>query len=194
MQGHPESPRLWERHIDKIFCIIGFVPTTHEPCLYTGTIKTHRVLLLRQVDDFAVGAANATICDMIFDLMDDHLKIPLKRLGYVTMYNGINVDQTKHYIKISCESYIDKICEKHLTQWMRLFQIPTMGPTPLPTTSGFLKPFLTATGDPTTQKELETKMKLSYRSAAGELIYALVTCRPMCSVMHLSPRDPLPCG
>ena len=56
MQGHPESPRLWERHVDKIIRDIGFTPTTHEPCLYSGIIGGQRVLFMRQVDDFAIAA------------------------------------------------------------------------------------------------------------------------------------------
>jgi hypothetical protein len=33
MQGHPESPRLWEKHCDRILQKIGLLPTTHEPSL-----------------------------------------------------------------------------------------------------------------------------------------------------------------
>ena len=36
MQGHPESPRLWEKWCDKMIQQHQFKPTTHEPCLYTG--------------------------------------------------------------------------------------------------------------------------------------------------------------
>ena len=56
MQGHPEAPRLWEKHADSILRKIGLNPTTHEPCLYSGSINNTRVLLLRQVDDFSVAA------------------------------------------------------------------------------------------------------------------------------------------
>ena len=44
MQGHPESPRLWEKHADRILRGIGFKPTVHEPCLYSGLIEGERVL------------------------------------------------------------------------------------------------------------------------------------------------------
>ena len=178
MQGHPEAPRLWERHIDKILRSIGLVPTIHEPCLYSGIVNKKRVLLLRQVDDFATAAEDASTCDAVLDLIDKHLKIPLKRLGLVTMYNGVNVEQTKHYIKLSCESYIDKISVKHLDTWMRPFMVPPLNPTPLPTTSGFAKTFLSSVGNADDQQDLEKRMKISYRSGVGELIYALVTCRP----------------
>jgi hypothetical protein len=57
IQGHPESPRLWEKLIDQIWNTIGFKPTTHEPCLYYGIIKGNYTLFLRQVDDFAIATS-----------------------------------------------------------------------------------------------------------------------------------------
>ena len=114
----------------------------------------------------------------MLDLIDAHLKIPLKRLGLVDMYNGVNVKQTKHYVKISCESYIDKICNKHLNSWMKAFVVPPINPTPLPTSASFAKSFLVAEGSPDSQAELEKRMQISYRSGVGEMRYALVTCRP----------------
>jgi hypothetical protein len=179
MQGHPEAPRLWEKHADRILRNVGLLPTTHEPCLYSGTINTNRILLLRQVDDFSVACASESIANTIFDLIDDHLTIPLKRLGLVTLFNGVNVDQTQQYIKISCESYIDRICEKYLDTWMRTHTFPNQA-TPLPQNESFVKSFHNAVGDPTpsVQDELATRMGLKYRNGVGELIYALVTCRP----------------
>ena len=43
-----------------------------------------------------------------------------------------------------------------------------------------MKTFLAAEGDddPIKQAKLEKEMSFGYRSAIGELIYALVTCRP----------------
>jgi hypothetical protein len=39
MQGHPESPHLREKHANAILCKCGLVPTVHEPCLYSGSVK-----------------------------------------------------------------------------------------------------------------------------------------------------------
>jgi hypothetical protein len=44
MQGHPESPWLWEKHADAILRKLGLMPTTHEPCLYSEIISNHRIL------------------------------------------------------------------------------------------------------------------------------------------------------
>jgi hypothetical protein len=55
MQGHPESSRLWEKHIDKIIRKYDFKPTVHEPCLYIGYVRGERCIFKRQVDDFAIA-------------------------------------------------------------------------------------------------------------------------------------------
>lgn len=180
MQGHPESPRLWEKHIDKILRDIGLVPTIHEPCLYSGVINGERVLFKRQVDDFACAASCAATCHLVFDLIDDHLLLPLKPLGLITMFNGLDILQTKDYIKISCESYIDKISDKYLQTWMRNMHIKANRPTPLPTGESFMKEFLSAEGnpDPKVQADLTATKGFSYRSGIGELIYAMISCRP----------------
>jgi hypothetical protein len=78
MQGHPKSPRLWEKHADKILREIGLTPTIHEPCLYLGSINGKRVLFMRQVDSFAIAAPDAHTSDVLMDMIDDRLKIPIK--------------------------------------------------------------------------------------------------------------------
>ena len=53
MQGHPEAPRLWKKHIHKILRDLGLTPTIHEPCMYSGMSDNERVLFMRQVDNFS---------------------------------------------------------------------------------------------------------------------------------------------
>jgi len=180
MQGHPESPRLWEKHIDRILRDIGLTPTIHEPCIYSGLILGERVLFMRQVDDFAISASAQRIANHVLDLIDDKLTIPMKRQGLVTLYNGLDIIQTRDYIKVSCETYIDRISNIHLDHgWMKSYLISDR-PTPLPTTPQFMKALQTDEGDPDpiTQRDLEKKMGFSYRSGIGQLVYAMVCCRP----------------
>ena len=114
MQGHPELPRLWEKHADSTLKELGLKPTVHEPCLYSGVVDGKRVIFKRQVDDFAIAAPDERTANILLDMIDDELSIPMKRQGYLDMYNGIDVIQTRDYIKISSKSFIDKICEKYL--------------------------------------------------------------------------------
>jgi hypothetical protein len=45
MQGHPESPCLWEKHADSILRDVGLTPPLHKPCLYSGTVDGKGVIL-----------------------------------------------------------------------------------------------------------------------------------------------------
>ena len=57
LQGHPESPRLWEKHISKTFIYeLGFKATVHELCLYyKRNVNDNITLILRQVDNVLVS-------------------------------------------------------------------------------------------------------------------------------------------
>jgi hypothetical protein len=154
MQGHPESPRLWERHVDGILRkALNFKPTIHEPCLYSGVVEGERVLFLRQVDDFNVAAPTERIANIVYDTIDEHLTMPLKRMGLVTLFNGMDITQSRHYIKLHCTTYIERICEKYLNDWLKDAKISADRPLPFPTRDEFLKQLLEEVGDPDLTKQ-----------------------------------------
>ncbi len=62
------------------------------------------------------------------------------------MFNGINVTQTRDYIKINCHTYIDKFCKKYLHTWLQKIPLTENRPTPLPTDPTWIKKFIAATG------------------------------------------------
>jgi len=177
LQGHPESPRLWSIHIDQILTELGFVSTTHEPCVYRGKINGQDVLFLRQVDDFACGVDSQETYDILCDLLDARLLEPIKRLGLIEYFNGVTVEQTAHYIKLSSSTYIDKILQQH--DFGELHHTHHR-PIPMNDTNEYCRKLDTAEG-PTAEAEriaLAEKMTFSYRQAIGELIWAMITCRP----------------
>jgi hypothetical protein len=180
MQGHPESPRLWEKHADKILQKIGLTPTVHKPCLYSGTINGQWIFFMRQVNDVAIAAPDAKTSKILMDMINNHLKIPIKHQGYLDMYNGIDVHQTRYYIKINLATYLSKIFEPYFATWMKTAYPTPACSTPLPSDPTWLKKFNAAIGDPTrkAQDQLEKSMQLNYHSGIGELIWAMTTCRP----------------
>jgi hypothetical protein len=116
----------------------------------------------------------------VLDLINDLLFIPMKCQSLLTLYNGLDILQTKDYIKVSCEIYIDRISLAHIEQgWMKNYLIPDR-PTPLPATPKFLKDIQTTKGDPnpTAQKTLQKKMGFGYRSGIGQLVYPMVCYQP----------------
>jgi hypothetical protein len=175
IQGHPESPRLWEKLIDKILKDIGLHPTTHEPCLYQGTINGKLVLFLRQVDDFAIATHDEDTANYIIAAISKHLQLPIHNLGIITRFNGINVDQTKHYVKLHCTKYLTKMLQHHpwaLTEGTH--------PIPFPSDKTALAKILNCP-IPTTdleKKQLESNMGIKYHHVMGEVMYPMVKCRP----------------
>jgi hypothetical protein len=102
----------------------------------------------------------------------------MKHMGLINLFNGLDITQTADFVKISCSMYLEKVLQKHLTLWLSHYDLPSW-PTPLPNTKTFLTLFLNAKGtpDPQSQSQLAQSMKFSYRSAIGELIWAMTTCR-----------------
>ena len=88
--------------------------------------------------------------------------------------------QTRDYIKISVETYLKRVCEKHMSGWMTMPRVQGKLTTPLPNRKEFIRGFLAAVGneEPEAQRALEDEMGLGYRSGVGELIFAMVAARP----------------
>lgn len=111
LQGHPEAPRLWSKHITNLIIDkLHFTPTTHEPCLYfkhepNGNI----ILLLRQVDDFLIAASTMDTCQAIRQEIQKHMANPLNDLGIIKRFNGIDIQQTQQFITLHCATYIEHI-------------------------------------------------------------------------------------
>ena len=177
IQGHPESPRLWEKHIDAILQDMGFTPTRHEPCLYRGLVKGELVFFLRQVDDFSVAASSPETCSSIIRYIDSKMSLDVKDLGLISRFNGMDIHQTKYYVKITCERYIRKMLQHH--GWLRDEPQPVL-PLPLPSEKEFIHR-LEHAEVPTNEAEralLCQQMGFGYRQVIGELIWPMVKCRP----------------
>ena len=186
LQGHPESGRLWEEHINKILFSkeLRFTTTTHDKCIYQTTYKDTKILMLRQVDDFLISSPNATLANEIYDIIGKKLQlpkeknIPFKNLGLATSYNGVDIKQTKHYIEISCEDYIDRVARSHgwTTPKDELLSHPTA---PLPEKA--LDKIFDEDGPPegsSEHKKLKELHGFPYRTLLGEILYAYNVCRP----------------
>jgi len=66
LQGHPEAARLWEEHISAILEKVGFKNTTYKKNIYTGKFCGEKVLLVRQVDDFALGCHQESTAKSVY--------------------------------------------------------------------------------------------------------------------------------
>ena len=142
--------------------------------MYSNTTNGKKVLFLQQVDDFAVACKDEAICKSVIETIGKQLTVPLHLLGRITEFNGVDVTQTRDYIKISCETYINEVLDNH--QWQET--ITQHNPIPMKDDSKYQTELETAT-PPTLEEATALKNEhFNYRQAIGEAICAMVTCRP----------------
>ena len=107
------------------------------------------------------------------------MTIDIKSLGVINRFNGVDIDQIQEYIKVSNCTYIKKILTSK--GWLEA-EIPensTIKYTPMYSDNAYNQ--LIDESTPIPDKELHTvekEMGFTYKQGIGELIYALVTCRP----------------
>ena len=179
MQGHPEAPRLWSKHIHKILTErLQLKPTVHEPCLYSGRYQGQKIFLIQQVDDFAVSAPSKQIAQAFIDDLDQHLIKPLKMQHVLSYFNGINLVQTRLCITVNCRMYINRILEHH--GWQNISSNINKGVVPMTSNSKIIRELKQTTGPDNSidKRKLEKEMGFLFRIAICELIYAMVTCQP----------------
>ena len=185
LQGHPEAGVLWERMItDILINKMGFKNTAHERNLYVGSIDGEEVLVCRQVDDFASAAASMATAEKFITELRKYVEAEYAGLGMQTeggmyqRYNGIDVFQSRDFVKISCESYLDRMFLSHGWENSRHHvKVPEQAIPLNPTTAARL---MTLEGPPEKSveaKELARYHGFGYRAVLGELIYAYVICR-----------------
>ena len=181
LQGHPESPRLWAKLVDRIIRKLKLKPCTHEPNLYytsnyKGTTEK-KVLLLRQVDDFAISCEDERLCEEVIADIQSEMTIAINKLGRLTRFNGVDIEQTRHYVKLFNRTYLTKILKNH--PWLE-HEMPTaLFPTPMSSDSTYQRQLENAKPLSDVERgKLEKDLGFTYRQAIGEILYALVTCRP----------------
>ena len=178
LQGLPCAGREWEKHITPILEELGLKPTTHERNLYSGTIFGDKVLVCQQVDDFAIGCHDPATADKFIDFIASK-GISIRNDGECRRYNGLDVLQTRDYIKISCETYLDKVLTAHGWSAPQAKESDHARVIPISDTKVEELQLMEEgpkVGTPE-HKALEKEMGWSYRQVLGECIYAYTICR-----------------
>jgi hypothetical protein len=123
-----------------------------------GIINGHYTLFLRQVNDFTIATEKESTAAFVIANINKHLKLPIHIMSIITRYNRIDMEQTRHYIKIHCGKHIRKMVQSHcwLTDMEELHII---------------------------KRDQKNKMGIKYRHTMGEVHYPMIKCQPDIS-MH----------
>jgi hypothetical protein len=130
------------------------------------------------VDDFAVGTTDEKTATAVINEIDKYMKIDIKDLGQLERYNGVDIIQGCDYIKLNNPTYLRKIIDEH--KWMIDGSNTAKFPIPMSDEKSYIQKLDDAI-PPTSEidkTKLQVEMNFNYRQAIGELIYAMVTCRP----------------
>jgi len=186
LQGHPEAARLREEHISAILKDAGFKNTTHEKNIYTGQFCGKKVLLVHQVDDFAVGCCQESTTNSVYSdigaklTLHNEAEAPFEYLGLVDSFDGYDVLQTHDYIKLCAKSYIRRLLKAH--GWDNPSPRESSNkPKPPLHESDIANLFNLAAGpveNTPEHKTLEAEQGFEHRSVLGEILFAYVLCRP----------------
>ena len=115
LQGHSKSGKLWEKYINSILIgpKLNFKHTTHDQTILKTTFKGHKVLLLHQVYNMMIQTDDEDIAKEIFMIiglklqLENEVELPFTYLGRTIDFNGVDIDQSRSHIIISCENFID---------------------------------------------------------------------------------------
>jgi len=186
LQGHPEAARLWEEHISAILKDVRFKNATHKKNIYTGKFCGEKVLLVRQVNDFALGCRQESTAKSVYSkiraklTLHNEAEAPFEYLGLVNSFDGYDVLQTRDYVKLSAESYIRHLLEAHGWDNPSLRELSNKPKPPLHESDVANLFNLAARPVENTPKHkaLEKEQGFGYRSVLGEILFAYILCRP----------------
>ena len=186
LQGLPHAGASWEVMINDILKNkLGFTNTTHERSLYRGTFEGHDMLICHMVDDYCIATADPAVASRLILKLNEFVTTEskgtgtlIKEKGFHLTYNGADLHQTRDYLKLSCETFIDRLLQTHGWQCSTADSAAKAPSSPI--TEDLVKKLKDlkgpAEGAPE-HKQLQATMNFSYRTLLGELMYAYVVCR-----------------
>ena len=153
--------------------------------MYRGKVNGSDVLVCRQVDDFACASADPAVADALIDMINKRVTTESKGMGVFVLkkghhlpYNGIDLYQTRDYVKVACDTYIRRLLQTH--DWLEPASSKEESDAS-PITDDAAKTLYGLRGPMEDTAEagiLRDEMGFSYRQLLGELMYAYVVARP----------------
>ncbi|KAF0703375.1 hypothetical protein AaE_015405 [Aphanomyces astaci] len=110
--GLKQSGLHWNVYCDAGLKKIGFVPSLHDPCLYTRTSNGKITLLCVYVDDFLIAAPTKEAVVAVLDAMEGDGKIRLKRQGALQYLLGIKISQADGITTLNQATYAKAVLKR----------------------------------------------------------------------------------
>ena len=167
LYGLKQSPRNWNMEFDQFLTSqCGMKSCLSEPCLYTGRINGHCVILLVYVDDILLTGSEKGMQILKNKLMS---KYRMKDIGDLCWFLGLGIQKEKSggYF-VNQTQYANKLLERFNMSNCRSVSTPALA-----------NSHLTKNDCPQPGSDEAKKMeKVPYRAAVGALLYLAMGTRP----------------
>jgi hypothetical protein len=162
-----QASRSWNIHFDEVVKGFGFIKNEEEPCVYKGASGSALMFLVLYVDDIMLIGNDIPILEAVKTSLKKSFS--MKDLGEVTYVLGIKIyrDRSKRLIRLSQDTYIDKILNR--------FDMRDSKKGVLPMSHGIT---LSKSQCATTPDEQKKMSEIPYASAIGSIMYAMLCTRP----------------
>jgi Reverse transcriptase (RNA-dependent DNA polymerase) len=161
LYGLKQAPRCWNKRIGDFLKSQGFVQSDADPCLYTKTTASGKIILGIYVDDGLIAyKCKADVMEFV-GMLQNEFKVVIKPASY---FLGIQIDrQQDGSIKIHQSAYTEKVLVR--------FGMDHCNPLSTPMVKDGSPPIID-------DGESVVNGSFPYREAVGALMYLMVGTRP----------------
>ncbi len=123
LYGLKQAPREWYAKLKGVLLQMGFQPSISDPCLFLGRKKKGHWILV-YVDDLLIMAPDAEALQEIKNQLHQHF--PLKDLGPVTMFLGMEVNRNREAKELTLHQgrYIQDLEKRFAAYDLKRFATP----------------------------------------------------------------------
>lgn len=159
LYGLKQAPRVWKISFDKILSRLNFKPLLSDPCLFTGTINSEKIILAVYVDDGLAASSSKEALVTLIKLLSDELKT---REVKTRKFVGLEFERAedKSSLILHQQSYIIKMLERYNMVVCKGAKAP-----------------INDTNELQTRREEDVPTKQPYRELLGSLLYAACLTR-----------------
>ncbi|WVZ97678.1 hypothetical protein U9M48_043192 [Paspalum notatum var. saurae] len=165
--GLKQASQSWNLCFDEVVKGFGFIKNVEEPCVYKKVSGSALVFLVLYVDDILLIGNDIPMLEAVKDSL--RKSFSMKDLGEAAYILGIKIhrDRSKRLIGLSQSTYIDKVLKR--------FNMHDSKKGFLPMSPGMI---LSKTQCPSTTDEQKRMSEISYASAIGSIMYAMICTHP----------------
>ena len=167
LYGLKQSPRQWYKRFDSFMMSHGFKRSEFDSCVYIKFVDGSPIYLLLYVDDMLIAAKSKKEITTLKKLLSSEFE--MKDLGAAKKILGMEItrDRNSGLLFLSQQSYIKKVLHR--------FNMHDAKSVSTPIAPHFK---LSALQCASTDENFEYMSRVSYSSAVGSLMYAMVCSRP----------------